>query len=170
MAMQPFNPGFGWSACPTCGWPMGAWMGTYLTGGQPRFMGYGFQPGYAAGFGMPGYPLPMPPTAMPMGYRPRMLGAFAGPATDEQIRDMVYESLDADPIIPYDAAIDVDVVGGVVSLTGTVPNRRIKHAAGDDAWWIPSVVDVNNNLQVARPRRGAAAEGAAEQSTREARR
>ena len=61
---------------------------------------------------------------------------------------MIYDSLDADPLIPSDVDVNVDVNAGVVTLTGTVPTKRMKHAAGDDAWWIPNVVDVNNMLKV----------------------
>ncbi|HEY8477426.1 MAG TPA: BON domain-containing protein, partial [Chloroflexota bacterium] len=55
----------------------------------------------------------------------------------------------------------VEVDSGVVTLTGTVPNKRVKAAAGDDAWWVPGVVDVRNELQVTgrhRYRREEAAE------------
>jgi len=176
MAMQPFNPSFAGAACPACGCPMGTWGGTFMGMGggrpqpwgygyppgfgvgygfQPGFgVGYGFQPGFGMGYGMPGYA--MGPAGY--GYAPAMTGAVPAAATDEQIRDMVHDSLDADPIIPYDADIGVDVHNSVVTLTGTVPNKRIKHAAGDDAWWIPPVVDVENDLEVARARRAGPAE------------
>ena len=166
MAMQPFYPSFAGAVCPACGSPMGTWGGTFMGMGRGRMlpwgygfpagfgMGYGFQPGFGMGYRMPGYA--MGPAGY--GYTPAMVGTVPTTATDEQIRDMVYESLDADPIIPYDADISVDVHNGVVTLTGTVPNKRIKHAAGDDAWWIPPVVDVENDLEIARARRAAPAE------------
>lgn len=82
-----------------------------------------------------------------------------GCPTDEQVLSMIYDALDADPAIPYDSDIDVDVTGGVVTLTGTVPNKRIKHFVGDDAWWVPGVWDINNNLEIVPRVRRAEATG-----------
>lgn len=76
-----------------------------------------------------------------------------GLPTDEEIEEMVYDAIDADPLIPYDADINVEVDSGVVTLTGTVLNKTEKHAAGDDAWWVPGVVDVKNELKVTGRRR-----------------
>ncbi|HUX88023.1 MAG TPA: BON domain-containing protein, partial [Chloroflexota bacterium] len=42
--------------------------------------------------------------------------------------------------------------------TGTVPSKEIKHAAGDDAWWLPGVDDIDNQLTVEAPRRVSAEE------------
>ena len=44
--------------------------------------------------------------------------------------------------------IRVDVKDGVVTLTGTVSSPYEKRAAGDDAWAIPGVRDVQNRLQI----------------------
>jgi hypothetical protein len=67
---------------------------------------------------------------------------------------MTYDSILADPLIPANVEINVDSDAGVVTLTGTVPTKQVKHAAGDDAWWIPGVDDVHNDIQVQvrRPR------------------
>lgn len=80
-------------------------------------------------------------------YSPQFL--TTGLPTDGEITEMVYDAIDADPIIPYDADINVDSDAGVVTLSGTVMSKEIKHAAGDDAWWMPGVDDVHNDLQVA---------------------
>ncbi|MGH2459372.1 MAG: BON domain-containing protein, partial [Chloroflexota bacterium] len=69
-------------------------------------------------------------------------------AEDGEIKYFVENALDNDPEIPAHANVNVDVHGGVVTLTGTVPNKRMKHAAGDDAWWIPQVLDVHNEINV----------------------
>lgn len=61
---------------------------------------------------------------------------------------MIFDSVDADPVVPYESDINIDVTGGVVTLSGTVPSKRIKHAVGDDAWWVPGVWDVNNNIHI----------------------
>jgi osmotically-inducible protein OsmY len=79
---------------------------------------------------------------------------------DDAIRDLVYATIDADPTILPDVDVDIDVNAGVVSIKGRVPGKRTKHAIGDAAWWIPSVVDVNNQLEVsARRERRAAKQG-----------
>jgi len=83
-------------------------------------------------------------------YTPQFV--MTGLPTDSEIVEMVYDSFDADPIIPYNADIEVDSNAGVVTLTGTVDSTQIKHAAGDDAWWLPGVGDVNNDLEVRRRR------------------
>jgi len=154
-------------SCPTCGGQY-SYMGGY--GGMPSLgygmapaFGYGMAPGYGFGVG-PWYGYGMGPW---YGYGPgpglgvgpavpTMAGTYPSPYTftgfgvpsDDQIADLIYDSIDADPAIPADADINVDVTGGVVTLTGTVPSKRAKHAAGDDAWWVPGVWDINNNLKV----------------------
>lgn len=140
--------------------------------GQP----YGMMPPYYGpmGFGWPGFGGPMW-SPVPMGaltwggtFAPypvwsgfgglgglrRHGGSYSaqfistGLPSDEEITEMVYDAMDVDPLIPYDADINVSVDAGEVTLTGTVINKSIKHAAGDDAWWIPGVVDVHNQLKV----------------------
>ncbi|MBI2939206.1 MAG: BON domain-containing protein [Chloroflexi bacterium] len=148
---------------------------------QPGFAGQypGGWAGFGGGFGpMGGYApffagMPTPgffPTGWGFGGAPGWMGTFApgwagfaptfagprGGASDEQLKEMIFETIDADPAIPYDTDINVEVTGGIVTLTGTVPNKRVKHAVGDDTWWLPDVIDVNNQLEVvsrrARPR------------------
>ncbi|HEX5414360.1 MAG TPA: BON domain-containing protein [Chloroflexota bacterium] len=158
-----FQPGFGQF-----------YPGTF----QPGFnMGPGMGPGFAGGF-QPGFGMGMgpvveesdvmtemvPPTFQPgpmqMGwglgggrrwggtYTPQYL--TTGLPTDSEIVEMVYDSIDNDPLIPFDADINVDSDAGTVTLTGTVMTKQIKHAAGDDSWWIPGVNDVCNELNVER--------------------
>ena len=137
---------YGGMWCPTCGLPYGM-QGGYM--GPPMgAMPFGFGPGFAGPMTWGGtYPGFYGPAWGPGYFGPGYWGAGAAPS-DEEIKQMVYDSLDADPAIPFDSDIHVDVTGGIVTLTGTVPNKRIKHAAGDDAWWIPGVWDVNNNLEI----------------------
>jgi hypothetical protein len=87
--------------------------------------------------------------------------SYGGPMNDQEIKYFVENAIDNDATIPSNAMINVDVHGGVVTLTGTVPNKRIKHAAGDDAWFITQVTDVNNEINVT-PRRERAAPGMTE--------
>lgn len=154
----------GYATCPTCGCPQpGGWHGAQpgpwqagptwaapTPGAGPGWMG----PGWAA----PG--LPGPGMRAPgLGYGPAYAPAYyGGLPTDSEIEEMIYDSIDADPLIPFDANVDVGVEAGTVYLRGEVPSKRIKHAAGDDAWWIPGVVDVHNEIKVAARKR-ARAEG-----------
>jgi hypothetical protein len=126
-------------------WWQTGWGGFAGFGGYPWFGG--IAPPFA-GYGT----FPYWPTAIYPG--------MWGPPNDAEIKYFVENALDNDPEIPPHANIGVEVQNGVVTLTGTVPNKRIKHAAGDDAWWIPQVVDVHNEIQVMpRRERVAGAEG-----------
>ncbi len=151
---------------------MSSWYGQnlrpwsyYGNGGYgPVVWSGGFGPGFGAGFGWPtpGQLGGFGPNAWPWlgayGAYPFAGGFGASPAfgwiptNDEELRDFVENAIENDPTIPPNANINVEVRNGVVTLTGTVPNKRIKHAAGDDAWWLPQVVDVHNEITVT-PRR-----------------
>ncbi len=85
------------------------------------------------------------------GYSPEFIAT--GLPTDEEITEMVYDAFDIDPLIPYDADLDVEIDAGVVTLSGSVPNKRAKHSAGDDTWWVPGVTDVRNNITISPRRR-----------------
>lgn len=158
---------------------MGYGMGPAM-GWGPQFgpmTGFGFAPnltparGWGGGFGFtPPANAWMGPAALGWGlggsrvwggtYTPQFL--TTGLPTDPEIVEMVYDSLDTDPLVPYAADITVDSDAGVVTLRGTVHSKQVKHAAGDDAWWIPGVDDVRNELQVVSERRaGRAATGRA---------
>ena len=68
--------------------------------------------------------------------------------TDTPLAGAVLASLDLDPRIPDSLEIAVDVDGGVVTLRGTVESFRQRRAAGDDAYAIEGVYDVDNQLKV----------------------
>ena len=69
---------------------------------------------------------------------------------DRDIRAAVYQELDADRLI--DAAdIVVEVVGGVVSLNGTVPSQDQRAEAATAARRVAGVTGVDNLLDVALP-------------------
>jgi osmotically-inducible protein OsmY len=68
--------------------------------------------------------------------------------TDEEIRATVRGNLDRDVRITTPSTINVAVSGGVVTLTGTVPSYDQKNAASDDAWTVPGVIDVINDIVV----------------------
>ncbi len=139
---------FGALHCPICGYSGPSWH----AGPSPVSAwgpGYGIGPQAAAGWGLGGL------RRWGGSYSPQYIST--GLPTDEEITEMVYDALDSDPLVPYDADIEVSVDSGVVTLSGTVPNKRVKHSIGDDAWWVPGVVDVRNDVQVGGRRRARSA-------------
>ncbi len=76
-------------------------------------------------------------------------GPYVRPVTrsNAEICSDVINALRSDPWI--DAAnINVAVDNGAVTLTGSVPNLFQKRQAGDDAWDVPGVADVHNDLVI----------------------
>ena len=71
---------------------------------------------------------------------------------DERIREQVNECLTADPYVDA-TEVEVSVVEGVVTLSGTVENRAEKRLAEDCVDTVPGVRDVNNNLSIRQPAR-----------------
>lgn len=71
------------------------------------------------------------------------------PPTDGDIKAMVVDRL-RENVYTKDHYIQVDVKQSVVILGGEVNSTIAKRAAGDDAWDTPGVVDVSNQLHVAR--------------------
>lgn len=140
-------------------------------------MNYGFGPAamagpsgnpyWAYGSPYPGYGYPawgqLPWYGTFPATMPTIVAVGAARTDNEHIKTFVERALDNDPAIPAHAEIGVDVDNGVVTLTGTVANKRIKHAAGDDAWFIPQVLDVHNEISVVshREHTGQAGEGRA---------
>lgn len=144
----PANPGYG-------GPGFAGPLTPFLTG----FAGPNAYPGFGAGTFPPGYgPFNPPfsgPAFGPMTAEEDLVEESALPyyrenglPTDDEIVEMIYDAFDEDPLIPWDADIDVTSDAGMVTLTGSVPNKRVKHAAGDDSWWIPGVDDVRNEIRV----------------------
>lgn len=70
--------------------------------------------------------------------------------TDARIIEDVCERLTDDDDVDA-SAISVEVSDGVATLTGTVPDRRMKHRAEDLAESCAGVSDVENRLRVVRP-------------------
>lgn len=143
--MQPATPfvaPYGAFHCPVCGYSGSTWhagpspSATFASGSFAPWVSFGGLGGLRRHGGA---------------YSPQFTAT--GLPTDEEITEMIYDTLDADPFVPYDADINVEVDSGIVTLAGTVPNKRVKHAVGDDSWWVPGVVDVRNNIQVSGHRR-----------------
>jgi hypothetical protein len=88
-----------------------------------------------------------------------------GLPTDAEIEEIINDALDQHPAIPLDADIEIKTDGGQVVLSGTVPDKRIKRAAGEIAWWIPGVTDVNNTIVVSGRRQAQASRRRRRQET-----
>src|SRR5579863_8567024 len=96
----------------------------------------GFGEGHGTGFDEYG------PVGRQMGV-PATIGRYG----DQELEHIINSVLDFDPVTA-DADIQVSVQDGVVTLTGTTRSAQTKLAAGRDAWSVPSVQDVHNNVQV----------------------
>ena len=77
-------------------------------------------------------------------------GQPQGPTTDPEIEDFIYDALE---MLPGASDIEVRCEGGRATLTGTVQHKRTKHDAGEIAWAIAVLHDVQNNLTIASRRR-----------------
>ena len=73
--------------------------------------------------------------------------AAEAPPSDAEIKSIAVDRLRENPYTK-DHELRVDVKNGVVILLGTVSSPRAKRAAGDDAWDIPGVTDVSNQLTI----------------------
>ena len=86
------------------------------------------------------------------------------PPSDSDIKAQVVDRLRENPFTS-DSTIKVDVKQAVVVLGGDVPSTLAKRAAGDDAWDVPGVVDVSNQLRIA-PQQLSRHEGSQPSATR----
>jgi hypothetical protein len=77
-------------------------------------------------------------------------GQPLGPTSDQEIEDFISDALD---LLPGSSDIEVRCEGGRVALTGQVSHKRLKRDAGEIAWAIPSVNDVQNNVTIVLRRR-----------------
>jgi hypothetical protein len=92
-------------------------------------------------------------------------GQPQGPVNDQEAEDFIYDALE---LLPGAADVEVRCEGGRITLTGSVPHRRLKRDVGEIAWAIPGVNDVQNNVTITSRRRarGQREEGTASGSTR----
>ena len=77
-------------------------------------------------------------------------GQPMGPTNDPETEDFICDALD---LMSGAGDVEVRCEGGKALLTGSVPNKRVKHDIGEVAWAIPSVNDVQNNVTIAARRR-----------------
>jgi len=97
------------------------------------------------------------PPAMPAPPAPLLVAAVAmqrgrpqGPGTDPDVEELIYDTLE---FIQGSNEVEVRCEGGRVTLSGTVPHKRLKRDIGEIAWAIPIVNDVNNTITIASRRR-----------------
>ena len=117
-----------------------------------------------------GHGLPFNPVTFagsPIMTAPELLAAIAikrgqpsGPTTDQEIEDFLYDALE---FLSGTNEVEVRCEGGRVTLTGSVPLRRLKRDVGEIAWAIPTINDVQNNVSIATRRRGRSSGREAEQ-------
>jgi len=88
---------------------------------------------------------------------PALLAAVAvrrgqplGPTNDQETEDFIGDALD---LLAGSADIDVRCEAGRITLTGQVSHKRFKRDAGEIAWAIPGVNDVQNNVTIVARRR-----------------
>lgn len=77
-------------------------------------------------------------------------GQPLGPTSDQEIEEFIGDALD---VLPGSGDIEVRCDGGRATLTGQVSHKRLKRDAGEIAWAIPSVNDVQNNVTIVSRRR-----------------
>jgi hypothetical protein len=88
---------------------------------------------------------------------PSLLSAVAmrrgqplGPTNDQEVEDFIFDALD---LLPGATDVEVRCETGRVTLSGGVQHKRVKRDAGEIAWAIPGVNDVQNNVTIASRRR-----------------
>lgn len=72
-------------------------------------------------------------------------GQPQGPVSDQDVEELLYDAIE---LMPSAGEVEVRCEGGRVSLTGSVPNKRVKRDVGELAWAIPGINDVHNALNI----------------------
>jgi len=150
--MQTLEPFFGsgspiWSGgvpAPTIGW-----LPPSTLGAHPSMPG--------AAFSSPAGPGAIPYVVPELITAPALISAVAarrgqphGPTNDQETEDFVFDALE---LLPGASDVDVRCESGRVTLTGSVPHKRLKHDIGEIVWTLGLVNDVQNNLTIASRRR-----------------
>jgi hypothetical protein len=155
------HPGFG---SPSLGAAtpgvLGAFPGSYGPGYvDPTGGGFGLNGGYGfSPYGLHPYATPFVSTTPFGGFsaNPYAMGFPNSYATgfqtgaqlsDQDLEKQVEDILGLDPLT-CNADLQVQCQDQVIMLTGTVTNKLVKIAAGNDCWIIPGVRDVNNSIQI----------------------
>jgi osmotically-inducible protein OsmY len=76
-----------------------------------------------------------------------------GPSSEQDVEEFIYDALE---LLPGAGDVEVRFDSGRLTLSGSVPHRRIKHDVGEIAWAIPGITDVNNTVTITARRRSRA--------------
>ena len=76
-----------------------------------------------------------------------------GPTSDNDVEEFIYDAVE---LLPGAGEVEVRCEGGRVTLTGSVPHKRVKRDVGELAWAIPGINDVQNTLAISTRRRARA--------------
>ena len=80
-------------------------------------------------------------------------GQPQGPTSDQDVEEFIYDALE---LLAGASDVEVRCEGGRVTLTGTVPHKRLKRDVGEIGWAIPGINDVQNNIGITTRRRSRA--------------
>jgi hypothetical protein len=155
IAAGPVWPAFGASFTGAEGMPaaMNSYgLGSGLAQFNPSGLGYG-NAGLAPLPGNIGTPFIVPggvPASTVIASMTIRRGQPQGPTSDQDVEELLY---DATELMPGAGDIEIRCEGGRVSLTGSVPNKRVKRDVGELSWAIPGINDVHNTLTIATRRR-----------------
>jgi BON domain len=98
-----------------------------------------------------------PSTLRTIGFQPPIAGAgtltqlpqlFGRIPSDDEVENLISEAVDSEPLFVGNVEVEVQCEAGVVTLTGNVPHKSIKHAIGELAWGAPGIADVKSNLEL----------------------
>src|SRR5262245_56913394 len=124
-----------------------------------------FGGGYSSG--LPAAPSPfVMPSSLPALAGPEFVAAYGipallavvaarrgqpmGPTNAQECEDFIYDALEW---LPGVNEVEVRCENGRVTLTGSVPHKRLKRDLGEIGWAILAIVDVQNNITIATKRR-----------------
>ena len=86
----------------------------------------------------------IPPGSVPYGERDRL--------TDEDLARRVHEALAQNPELEL-STLHLTVLNGIVTISGQIPNKRLKQRVAEQILAMPEVIDVFNHLVVALAKR-----------------
>lgn len=158
---SPIHPGF----APMAGAESGAAVGTvplagYAGGSTPVAHSTLGWPSLGPGLPMTHMPLSTPfvvPDGITASAVLAMIGLRRGqpqgPASDQDVEEFIYDAVE---LLPGAGEVEVRCEGGRVTLTGSVPHKRLKRDVGEIAWAIPGINDVQNTVGISAKRRARA--------------
>ena len=127
------------------------------TGAQPvsqEAYGYGQSiapAGFSVGIPVPGLGFPEIGTVQGLLTLVAMRrGQPTGPTSDNEIEEFIYDAFE---FLPGSNEVEIRCEGGRITLTGSVPHKRLKRDVGEIAWAIPAITDVQNNVTITARRR-----------------